>query len=241
MAANSAVSPDDQVSPGHNPLLYQLLSQRIILFVILYYISEAFALFSLCLHVFPIPRRSALPSFPCFLQQTFQTIHHSNATIKKTHNNKGIKNQKAKLRSYFLLFSGSLSVSYANFTATNRSYPSPPSLYYPPPRPLRGSYRDAVAARVVCRPVGCLSRRRVDPRPAPRTSLDSPLPSTPTQRRPAGPEGPLPLEVAVERVAIPGRPGRPRVHRRTRRGTPRRGTRRRSPRGIPRGIPRGSL
>lgn len=85
MAANSAVSTDDQVSPGHNPILYQFLSQRNFLFVILYYISEAFALFSFCFHVFPIHRRSALPSFPCFLQQTFQTIHHSNATIYKKH------------------------------------------------------------------------------------------------------------------------------------------------------------
>lgn len=129
MAANSAVSPDDQVSPGHNPLLYQFLSQCNIVFVFLYYISEAFALFSLCLHVFPVPRRSALPPFPCFLQQTIQTIHHFNTTIeyKKTRT-KGIKNQKAKLRSYFRLLSGSLSVSYASFTATNRSYPSPFSL-----------------------------------------------------------------------------------------------------------------
>ena len=79
--------------------------------------ASTFSQFTVVLPSLPFPVSSNKHSKPF----TIPMLQY----IKNTHN-KGIKNQKAKLRSYFLLFSGSLSVSYASFTATNRSYPSFP-------------------------------------------------------------------------------------------------------------------
>ena len=188
------------------------------------YISEALSLFSLYFYVFPAPCHSSLPSFPCFLQQTNKQTsnpNHSSSSLllssyynyySKKHNK---RNQKIKKRNSDRTssFSPDRSASHTPVSPPQIA-PTPHLLSHPsPPRPPHGSCQDAAAARAACRPAGSLARRRVDPRPAPRTNLDSPLPSTPTQRRPTGPVGPLPLEVAEERIAIPGRPGGPGMDR----------------------------
>lgn len=108
MAANSAVSPDDQVYPSHNPLLYQILSHRTSLLVYFVYFRSTLPLLPLLLR-FP----SSLSFLPPFLtlfpptnkqtnKQAIQTIHHHHyyypptTTITRKNTIKEIKKSKSE-------------------------------------------------------------------------------------------------------------------------------------------------
>lgn len=73
MAANSAVSPDDQVSPGHNPLFYQFLSLRNFLFVfcIIYQKHSPSSPSASTISQFPV----VLPSLPFPVSSTNMSNH----------------------------------------------------------------------------------------------------------------------------------------------------------------------
>lgn len=77
MAANSAVSPDDQVYPSHNPLLYQILSHRTSLLVYFVYFRSTLPLLPLLLR-FP----SSLSFLPPFLSLFPPTNKQTNKQSK---------------------------------------------------------------------------------------------------------------------------------------------------------------